>query len=274
MRRVTQVGLLALTIVTAGGGLSAAPLATPFAASAEDVDWVPSEVVPGAHEARVGPTGQRLHRWPPNAETAWQQRQTSWDVVLLAGLLTVSLEGRQPRTLGPLSYVDIRSGVGHRLRCEGPAACLILGFSGQQGQPLPYEPEHPKQQSNDAPPAGVLFIDIGAAEWSPAPPPDGVEIGSVERNGGRAPWLPLIYPSAYFVYRLKPGARLPLNHARAESRGFTLQGTAVIDSGDGDKALPPGSMFGIPSGRMGWLECKDATCIVLATSRPPEWRSR
>src|SRR5262245_66516215 len=121
MSLLTHVGLFALAIVWAGDGLSSAHSAKPFAVSTEDVDWMPSKVVPSAQEARLGPTGQRLHRWSPNAETVWQRRSASWDVVLLAGRLTASLEGRRSRTLGPLSYVEIQGGVGHRLRCEGPA---------------------------------------------------------------------------------------------------------------------------------------------------------
>jgi quercetin dioxygenase-like cupin family protein len=101
---------------------------------AAEIEWTDATNVKGARAAVLwgDPKAEgygQLNRWPGGAEIPLHWHPFETRAVVLEGTLTVGIEGRAMKELGPGSYLHLPGRVAHVTTCKPGAECVFLTTS-------------------------------------------------------------------------------------------------------------------------------------------------
>jgi len=97
---------------------------------AADMKWVPMPGLDGAQQVPLwgDPTKAAhriLYKWAAGTKAPLHSHTSGDRGVIVSGTLSLTLEGAEPKLLGPGSYFSLAGGVKHVTAVEGDTACVF-----------------------------------------------------------------------------------------------------------------------------------------------------
>ncbi len=108
-----------------------------------------------------------------------------------------------------------------------------------------------------------LLIAAADVKWAPVPGFEGVQIGALDGDPGKA--------ASHFFLKFKAGFAAPLHHHSANHSGTVVAGTLVLTVDGKEQKLAPGSFFALSGKAPHMTTCAAGADCILSMDVRGKW---